>query len=246
MGERVIITSFTDQIYKDYAFQFIESFEKHWKEPLTVYYEGKEPRWSDIGDVTGLDAYLNKIRQFPLMSGRLNGQYDINYDAFMARKSFIQAHAARTMKDRVVWIDADVVTFADVPDDFLDRAFDGKMCCYLGRDWAYTESGFLGFDYRHPDCEAFLKIYLWVFQEGLIFTQPGWHDCWGFDLARRLFNKPEVFNDLAKDLKGQVGHPFINSMLGECLDHRKGKRKKSRSSRSDLVKPRTEAYWNVK
>lgn len=248
-----VVTSFTADGYERYAKDFVESFKKHWKNTnLVVYYEGDHPQddWRFIEEVEGLSDWMASISRFELMSGKVGGSYNINLDAGMCRKAFIEAHVARTIKGKVVWIDSDVVTFDEVPENFIDFVLpDDKMCCYLGRDWMYTESGFLGFNYDHPMCEPFFQLYLNVFKSGAIFTQKGWHDCYGFDAARKVLLKsqPEAadaFNDLAGHLPPGVMHPFVNSILGTCMDHRKGDRKKTRSTKEDLVIPRTEVYWN--
>lgn len=179
------------------------------------------------------------------MSGMVNQtRYNIKYDARMARKSFMQAHAIKQFGGKVFWVDADTITHSPVPETLLDEVLpDDKLCCYLGRDWMYTESGFIGFNADHPLCEHFFQLYLNVFKSGAIFTQPGWHDCYGFDAVRKIVNRPDLFNDLAAHLPEGVMHPAPNSVLGSVLDHRKGGRKGSSSSAEDLVIERKEPYW---
>ena len=106
----------------------------------------------------------------------------------------------------------------------------------------YPETGFIGFNADHPLYEPFMQAYREVFFSGLIFTQKGWHDCYGFDIVRRVFNTPEHFVNLSKDVRAM--HPIVNSVLGAYLDHKKGPRKESRSQKSDLVIERNEPYWN--
>ncbi len=188
---------------------------------------------------------MDAVAHFPMMSGRMGNQYVIDFDARMARKSFIQAHAIKQFGGKVFWIDADTITHSKVPASFLDEVLpDDKFCCYLGRDWMYTESGFLGFNAAHPICQSFFTAYLQVFISGAIFTRRWWHDCAGFDAARKIVRNTEAFNDLAAHLPEGVMHPFVNSVLGSFMDHRKGGRKGSRSSQEDLVIKRGEAYWN--
>ena len=248
-----VVTSFTESGYNRYAKAFVDSFRQYWPKEvnLVVYYEGTNPQegWRFIDEVRDLDNWMEAIKPFNLMTGKVGEKYNINLDAGMVRKAFIEAHAARTFGGKVVWVDSDVVTFAEVPENFIDFTLpDDKVCCYLGRDWMYTESGYIGFNYDHPACEGFLQLYLNIFTSGAIFSQPGWHDCYGFDAARKVMikNMPEAndyFNDLAAHLPDGVMHPFINSVLGTCLDHRKGPRKDTRSDPKDLVIPRKEVYW---
>lgn len=248
-----VVTSFNEQGYKRYGEKFIESFLRFWPTNvrLTVWYEGEDfpfthgIAWRPIEEVEHLSDYMNAL-QFPIMHGIVGDHYNINYDARMGRKAFIQTHAAKLYGGKVFWLDADTVTFAPVPEHFLDEMLpDDKLCCFLGRDgWYYTESGFLGFNMDHPLTGKFLKNYRNVFVSGSIFTQPGWHDCYGFDAFRMVFNQPDLFKNLAEDLPHGTMHPFVNSALGRYMDHRKGPRKESRSTGKDLVAPRSEEYWN--
>lgn len=259
MPNKTVITSFTNDGYERYGKKFIETFLKFWPSTALVAYVEANPGsvieifksfekvdWRSIDEVVGLWEFMTAIKPFPLMSGNVNGKYNINFDARMGRKSFMLAHALKTYGGKVFWIDADVITHSKVPEDFLDTVLpDDKMCCFLGRDnWYYTESGFLGYNAEHSMAQRFANKVIHQFQNGAIFTQPGWHDCYAFDMVRK--GAPaEWFNNLAVDLPLNTMHPFVNSVLGAYMDHRKGNRKESRSTRDDLVKPRSEAYWNV-
>lgn len=194
---------------------------------------------------------MDAIKPFPLMSGNVGDGYDIQLDARMARKSFIQAHACNVFGGKVFWVDGDVFTFADVPETFLDEVLpDDKLCCYLGREGSsfpsYTESGFLGFNASHEAIQNFMGAYLTIFKTGIIFTMEGWHDCYAFDAARHITQKHyrDAFVNLAAHLKpNETSHPFVNSVLGKYMDHRKGNRKLNGSRKSDIIVPRDEDYW---
>lgn len=258
--QKTTLTSFTKEGYAQYGKNFLETYREYWPDdvPCIVYYEGerfpekddKKVNWRKIFSVHRLKEYLQQVCCFPLMSGHTTKGYMINYDARMARKPFMQVHTMREAAGKVFWLDADIHTFAKIPDDFLDSVLpDDKFCCYLGRDKGdspiqYTESGFLGFNAEHPLADKFANAYLNVFLSGMIFTQKGWHDCYGFDLTRRFFDKPFAFRDLGENVNMTgTAHVFINSVLGQYMDHRKGNRKSDKSKQGDLSSPRKEDYW---
>ena len=252
--DKTVITSFTEKGYDRYGKRFIETFRENWPESvrLVVYYEGTHLRedWLPIGKVPNLDAWMRIIAPFPMMAGNLFGQYDIRYDASTNRVIFMQNYALRNYKGKVFWLDGDVITHAKVPETFLDEMLpDDKLCCYLGRgDWYDSETGFIGFNYGHPNCEEFLRIEENTLFSGIIFAQPRWWDMVTFDWARvcYLAKEPKLesaFIDLAKDLPRGTMHPFINAAPGAYMDHLKGDRKGDRSPVSDLVITRTEPYW---
>jgi len=253
---KTVITSFTESGYEKYGKDFIESFKKHWPKDvrLVVYYEGNNLRddWHFIEEVEGYQDWMDSISKFPMMKGDMgDGSYNIQLDAGMARKSFMQAHAVKTYGGKVFWVDGDVFTHSDVTHDFLDSVLpDDKFNCFLGREgWTsipYTESGFLGFNANHPLCEPFFGAYLAIFKSGMIFTLEGWHDCYGFDTARRFYKKyASDFVNLSAHLTPEsTNHPFVNSVLGKYMDHRKGNRKGKRTDVSELVVKQEGLYWN--
>jgi len=252
---KTVVTSFTEEGYRKYGKEFIQSFDKFWPKDvrLVIYYEGNDLRegWHFIEEVEGLTEWMDAISKFPMMSGDLgDGTYDIQLDARMVRKPLIQMHAANFYGGKVFWVDADVVTHSPVTHEFLDSVLpDDKFCCYLGREgWSfpdYTESGFLGFNTDHELANNFFGAYRAVFTSGMIFTLPGWHDCYGFDAARLAFkNIKEVFNNLSSHIKpGTTSHPFVNSVLGSVMDHKKGLRKDSRTDPSEIVVKTDHPYW---
>lgn len=246
-----VVTSFHKAGFELYGRKFLESFKQQWPSnvKLTIYFEDEHERnpnfnWVSMHDVEFLDEYLGNLR-FPLTHGIQGSKYNINWDARMARKSFIQMHSMKKFGGKVFWIDSDVFTHEPVTEKFLESLLpDNKFCCYLGRDgWMYTESGFLGFNADHRIAETFRAAYLSVFMTGAIFIQPGWHDCYGFDVVRKAMQNEHDFENLAKDCPHGTDHVFINSVLGSVMDHRKGQRKLNRSDPSELVFGRDEKYW---
>ncbi len=251
-----VVTSMSDEIYTTYGAEFLSTFAQRW--PINVrcvvyldsITEPVRPKALErfelrpTSEVTLLQVWYDKIAAFPMMRGDIGeGKYDIQFDARQARKCFIESHACQEYGGKVAWLDADVVTHADVPGDFLDRVLpDDKLCAYLGRPWwRYSETGFIAWNADHPACSTFMKGYRNIYLSGAIFMLPGWHDCYGFDILRQQ-QPAKWFVNLAEGLP-ECMHPFVNSPLGAFMDHRKGQRKKTRSSKSDLVIERFEPYW---
>jgi hypothetical protein len=234
----------------------IETFLEHWPEDirLVVYWEKWKnpvkhwgPRVDDLNMawVEHLSEFLKAISYFPLMSGNVGNGYNIEYDARMCRAGLIHAHAMKTIGGKVFWIDADTVTHSKVTHEFLDELLpDDKLACCLRRPHFNTETGFLGMNADHPDAKQWVEMWQMVYTSGAIFTQKGWHDNWGFDLAYKWLNKPDVFNDLARALPEGCMHVLINSRVGSVMDHLKGNRKNGKSRKDDLIWARPEPYWN--
>lgn len=252
-----VVTSFHEEGYERYGKACVESFIKHWPKNvrLTCFYEGDKfnftegVSWRPYEEIKPLQHYLDCLK-FPMQHGLVNGSYNIQFDATQARKVFIEAHAAQLYGGKVFWMDADTVTHSDVPEGFLDELLpDDKFNVFCGREtekgrWMYSETGFIGYNTNHPISEKFFRNYVNLYLQGINFTFPGWHDCYGFDALRDMIG-PEPFINLAKGQPQGTMHPLINTVLGKYIDHRKGPRKDSRSTEKDLVAPREEAYWNA-
>lgn len=235
-----VISSFNWSGFQKYGKRFIETWLEYWPRTirLTIYYEGPEfddfdfqtgISWKPIEEVEFLQDYLGNLR-FPIQHGIVGDRYDINFDARMGRKTFMQVHACRQYGGKVFWMDADAVSVKHVPEVFLDQCLpDDKFCCFLGRDgWYFTESGFIGFNADHPIAKKFLRDYAHVFIVGTIFTQQWWHDCIAFDAIRFMATKDgyggEFVNLSAHVPKGTM-HPHANSVIGQYVEHYKGDRK---------------------
>ena len=254
-----LVTSFKQEHYDRYAKNMIDTFREFWPKTvkLVIFFEGDRfPEadevnilWRRSKEIEGYDEWIANISKFPFLCGQTPEGYNIQFDARHARKALTEMQGCKDYGGKVWWIDGDFITHQKVPEEWLDEVLpDNKFCAYCGREnedgmpWMYPETGFIGFNTEHPMYEPFMQAYREVFVSGLIFTQKGWHDCYGFDVTRRVFNTPEHFVNLSKDFRAM--HPIINSVLGTYLDHKKGPRKDSRSSKSDLVVERTEPYWN--
>lgn len=249
-----VVTSFSWDGYQKYGKRFVETWLEYWPKTigLTIFYEGDQfegfdfPQgisWRPIEEVEFLPDYMASLK-FPIMHGLVGDHYDINFDARMGRKTFMQVHMLRKYGGKVFWIDADSVTVKHVPESFLDRMLpDDKFCCFLGREgWYFTESGFIGFNAGHPIAKRFLRDYVHVFIVGTIFTQSpqynekaqyiggGWHDCIAFDVIRNMAyqsgHQGEFVNLAAKVPPGTM-HPLQNCAPGEYLHHLKGNRKET-------------------
>ena len=258
-----VITSFNAEGYLRYGKDFIDSWLEFWSPSirLVVYYEGESDEfdmvpgvsWQPIETVEFLKDYMDSLK-FPIMHGIVGSGYDINFDARMGRKTFMQVHAARKYGGKVFWIDADVVTKKHVPERFLDDCLpDDALSCFLGRDgWYFTESGFIGFNASHPLSNRFFKNYVHVFIVGSIFAQSpryddqgkyaggGWHDCIAFDCIRQIMGNGPEFVNLAKDVPFRHMHPFQACAPGQFMEHYKGNRKDTKQLREGDVIARSQ------
>jgi hypothetical protein len=253
-----IITTFADLEWDTYARRMVETVAEHLAPTIefVAVYEGARPdpipeRVEAVGIsqvVPDLPDLIAFGRRHPQARGQINGVYDYRFDAvrFCRKPLVVQGMRRRLPHRSLIWLDADCVAHGALDEAWLRRAL--PVDCdfsFLGRAGLYSECGFLGFN---PTPMAYELIARWAdqYRTGAVFKQAQWHDSWVFDQMRYQLHTEHHLR--AKDLGYATGargtHIFINSVLGERLDHLKGPRKKlGRSNLSDLMKPRKEPYW---
>jgi len=164
-----------------------------------------------------------------------------------AHKTFCVDHALKTIDtDLVLWLDADTYTFQPIPKEFVLDLLPSdppRLLNYLGRGDLYPECGWVCYNRRHPKIKKFMETWTNLYKNDTIFQELEWHDSYLFWQMIQRVAPNECF-----DIGGGVGtkghHVFVNSRLGEFIDHLKGKRKAHlKSSSLDLQAVRSEKYW---
>jgi len=253
-----IVTSFGTNGYRLYGRRFIETFSKHWPSDvqLTVYFENELPDcvgdtpanvvYRDLFEYGEMCQFLNENNddiakgRWP-MEGKvwkpkaIKAGYNFKFDAYkFARKPFAIYHAiTHTNANAIHWLDADIVTLQPVPQtllhETLPRDYDISR---LHRPGYHSECGYIGITVCH-DTVAFYKEFKNLYLDGRYLTLKEWHDSFVFDVLLR--NNPN-FNvyDIPHQSKR---HPFVNSILGEYMDHLKGveRKRRGKSFKGDIV-----------
>ena len=149
-----------------------------------------------------------------------------------SHKVFCQIHAATTLDaDIMFWLDADTLTFRPITEDIYSKWLpDDCYVSYLGRE-TYTECGFIAYNLKNEYNKEFMQRWGDLYNNGGLFKLREWHDCIAFDTARTVMEKEGKITSHNLNADNKIrGHPFINSVLGEYLDHLKGHRKATRGS----------------
>ena len=246
-----VITTFHQPGLESYGQRMIDAFDRHWpaQVDLWIYAENCQPilpsqrvRSLDLhGASPDLVRFKQRWAQDPVANGQLAkdtrvpfADNQFKWDAVrFSNKVFAVIAASRAVEtDWMIWLDADTVTFADVPDTFLKEICDpAAMACYLGRREKYhSECGWVAYNLCHPDLRAFMDRWRDLYVTGDLFNLREYHDSFVFDVLRRDFQalRGTRFHNLSPELPGKgPGHPFIASRLGEYMDHMKGAKRKA-------------------
>lgn len=272
MTSLAVITTFPPNRWTTYAKRMIESHIQNWPDDvkLYVYYEKHRPDlvhekivYVDLEkESPQLTAFKNKHKDDPVANGETQeipggvrrlpgaGDKDKNKGSFLwdavrfSHKTFAVAHSLENVDtDYVLWLDADTYTFRPITKEFVTGLLPkDKLVNYLGRV-TYPECGWVCYNRRHPKIQTFINAWTKLYTTGDIFKEVEWHDSYLFwQTLKRVAPNDGV--DIGKGAGVEGLHVFINSVLGDYIDHMKGKRKiKGKSSRSDLRIKRDQDYW---
>jgi Fe-S-cluster containining protein len=226
-----LITTYNKKYYDICAKKMIETFIKFWPKDvhLYAYYQEQEPEiFADNLHYIDLYAENPKLKRFvfdnqidPKKNGMIDGEYNFQRDGVkFSHKVFAQTHRIKhTTADVCIFLDADT-------------------CTYFGRPKLYDETGFFMHNATHYKAKVWAEELEKIYTSGEIWTYPLQVDCYTVYACRQKF-KDEKQLDLVEH-HGKLGkkHPFVNSPLGEFLDHLKGDRKELGHSRQSDFKER--------
>jgi len=262
-----VCTTFNADGYEKYGRRMIQTFLQNWpaEVDLIVYAENCtvtesapnltvydlvaaspelaafKTRWRDVPKANG------DVSADPARARRKDAGKGFKWNAVrFAHKVYSIFHCAKnTPGDWLLWMDADTVCHSPIAITDLDRLCpESRDLCFLGRGKKYSECGLYAMRLNSVAIQVFLQKFQAAYDDAEtgIFTLAEWHDSFVFDHVRTQCPLKEL--DWSSHLIIGEGHPLINSDWGAYLDHLKGARKDlGRSKRTDLVVPRTEAYW---
>ena len=193
-------------------------------------------------------------------------QYKFEYDAIrFSYKVFACIDAYQKTKPDMLWfLDADIITFEKISMSWLEHIIpDTAFTSYLGRPKkGFSETGYYAFNTAHKYAKEFFERWEQYYAEDLFFNIQkgflnhfpiaGYTDSFTFDAVRLEMEqagkiKNEDLNDGRWSGGRKARHPFINSELGQYMDHMKGyERKAQMSSRKrDLTTKQSHSYWKT-
>jgi hypothetical protein len=225
--------------------RMIESYQKNFDIPLIVYWEGDDPpsgvQCIDLLKETNLSEFKSRHKNNPRID-----DFHLGATKF-APKSYSVIHRLKNSNtDYTIWLDADVFVHSKIDKHFYEQVIDSsKMATVLGREDNYLESGFVVYNHHHQQIKEFTDKYEACYENDKIFEIPQWHDAFVIDWIMRSM-KAELHNLTPHGRR--YDHVFVDSILGDYMDHMKGPRKDRGSSKFSDMKTRksNNKYWQGK
>lgn len=227
-----IITSFNQHYYDLIGKDSVEAWLKYWPEDLTLtcYVEEfslpNHPRLKQIS----FDEFKPEYYEFQSTADKQVKKF--------AKKAWSFIHAMEnSTADRIVWLDADVLTTDTLPKQLLlDVLPDDVLSTHMGvtyltaKDgtpgrWFVPETGFFAVNTKHKSFDEFRKEYKRHYVER---DQKNLRRFYDNDVYGYVFEKVNApGNDLCKDFVKPYKTPLRHTVFGPFLDHYKAKHSKA-------------------
>lgn len=228
-----VITSFNQSYYDRIGRHSVDSWLQYWPQSLrlTCYVEqcamAQNQRIIEI-DFKELDQDYQYFQQDPALKSRVKT---------FAKKAWSFMHAAATSAaDRIIWIDADVITQRPLTVEFLHSLLpDHVLSTHLGvtylddkrgrpGPWLVPETGFFAINTRHEKFHFFRSEYVrrYVQRDQSDLRRFYDNDVYGAALQ----SADAAVLDLCAGLKKPYRTPMKHTVLGPYLHHYKAQHSK--------------------
>ena len=227
-----VVTTLNKKLYKQYGYKFFETY--NWPFDLIVYSEDLNdiPRTdivvrSIFDEIPECEEFVNRNKHRPISddprTGFLKDGVRFCYKVYAYTNEIITSEDY----DGLICMDADSVFYKKIDAEWIKKHIhrDNCMMTYLGRGDHYSECGFLYFNLRHPDTQAYANRMKHMYDSDSIYNLKEQHDSYIWDYVRKEFEKRGTKNFDIGD--GQKGHVQARSILGTVYDHTKGPRRKA-------------------
>jgi len=228
-----IITSFNEAYYKLIGKDCVETWLKYWPSELelTCYVEEFTlPETKRIKQIS-FDKFDQEYFDFQKSKEKPQTKK-------FSKKAFSFIHAMEnSTADRIIWVDADVISTADFSIDILKSVLpEDSLSTHMGvtyfetKDgkpgrWFVPETGFFAINTRHEYFEEFRKMYkkIYVNHEWSELRRPFDNDVYGY-----VFEKLNVKGlDLCAEFQKGYKTPLRHTVLGPYMKHYKAEHSKA-------------------
>ena len=184
---------------------------------------GSRDGWIERREVNAIEDFAAwKLRH----AGYVPPSWKFNVVGY-SHKMFAFMEATKDYDGVAVWLDADCVTYREIPPGTIEATVKDAYIAHYGRTGRWTETGLFVVDCSHPAHADFWAFVREVYLNDHYRVMHHWTDCFVLDAAIKKFTGTGqiVANNLSGD-KEKFGHPMAMTELGRYVDHCKGSERK--------------------
>ena len=219
-----VITSFNQTYYDKIGYACVESWLKHWPNDLTLIAYIEEMEWLAPDRVLVVDFADLGQDYVDFQNSSEKGRTKT-----FAKKAYSFIHACKNTKaDRLIWLDADVITQAEVPMPMLETlCSDQQLGAYMpvNHDGYFSaETGVVCMNPTHPAFDSFVQRYAARYNNHIKQDLRRFYD--GEVFGAVVKEIAAEYNNLCQGLKKDYKSPLRHTVLGQYLTHYKSKHSK--------------------
>lgn len=213
--------------WKQYGHRLLSGWQHFPKDcELRWYTEGYEIPPTDR--VTAVDnATLDDLQKFKERHRHYKPPSYVYDVVRFSHKIFAVLDAFKGRHGLGVWVDADIVPYADVPEGYFEQALDGAYLAMFRRKGMYSECGFWIVDLSHPSHPEFMERLRQMYVGDGFKSVHEWHDSYLMDIVVRGMEREGKIS--VTNLSGkwvEHDHPMAKADIAKYLDHAKGPARK--------------------
>src|SRR6478752_10819077 len=160
-----VVTSYAQRHWEGYAKRCVDTFQQHWDCRVSM-------KALEDADLLASSSWLREFKA--RNEHRPTHNYRFDAVRFAHKIAAIEIAYRESVRDVLVWMDADCVTHAPVDVEWLEGLLGDAEFAYLPRTTKYPETGFMMFR-RCEMVTEFLRRVVALYESDLIFTLDEWH-----------------------------------------------------------------------
>lgn len=221
MIPQLVITSWSDEGNKLYGERWRDGWCEHWLTPHHI------PALMYTDDMIAEDPEVRAFREREADAQTTSGDYRRGALKW-SWKVFALTMEPMPTSGWMIWIDGDVEFTKTPTQEWFDAVCpDDADVSYLARPWAYaSETGFVAYNMGSERARDLLGDMRRMYLYGTFRALENWGDASVFDSCRAMQHEDLRENNLAAHCTGPDLHVWPHTVLGECLVHRKGPKRK--------------------
>jgi hypothetical protein len=235
-----VVSTFSQSGYEEYGKFFVDSLVKYLDKDVQVFLYLDDVKLKLPPNF----HIINFNKTVPELASFRERNKDKPFKNFMTDacrfsfKSYAWCHAGLTKPvDILIWLDGDTELYNPVSKEYLMSTIpSGYYTSHLWREnYGYTETGYLGWDLRHPHSDEFFKMYKEYYDSDSIYKLPAFTDCHVYDATKDRLEKEGKIKAYNLSPPGIKKDHFQNAFKGYML-HFKGDRVKKRGKMLNSLK----------